>query len=112
MNLLDIASAFRAVFKEAKICGEVLEMASFPRRCCSFVSDLFQLYLLEKYDVFTWYMSGQYEYGWNGESHAWLETQDHRLIIDLTGDQYTNKKLKFTETVYIGHREDGPHNRI
>ena len=52
-------------------------------------------------------MSGRYGYGWDGESHAWLETLDHSRVIDITGDQYRCKKLKFTEAVYIGSRHDG-----
>lgn len=112
MDLLEIALAFRVAIEEAVSFGEVREMASFPSGCCSFASDLLQRYLVEKYDFFTWYMSGQYGYGWNGESHAWLETQDHRLVIDIIGDQYKNKKLKFTEPVYIGPREDGFHDEF
>ena len=110
MNLFEIASAFRTAIEEAVRCGEIRELAAFPVGCCSFASDLLQRYLIEKYDFFTWYMSGQYGHGWDGESHAWLETYDHRTVIDITGDQYRYKELKFTEPVYIGPREDGFHD--
>ena len=68
--------------------------------------------LVEKYEFFTWYMSGEYGYGENGESHAWLETYDHDLVIDITGDQYKYKKLRFEEPVYIGTRADGFHDKF
>ena len=62
-------------------------MAAFPRGCCSFASDLLQRYLIEQYSFHTWYMSGQYGYGWNAKNHAWLESEDC-TVIDITGDQY------------------------
>lgn len=33
-------------------------------------------------------------------------------MIDITGDQYKNKKLKFTEPVYNGPRADGFHDKF
>lgn len=110
-NLFEIATAFRAAIEEAVRTGELRELNTFPRGCCSYASDLLQRYLIEQYGFFTWYMSGRYGYGWNGESHAWLETQDG-IVIDITGDQYKNKKLKFTEPVYIGPRADGFHDKF
>lgn len=110
-DLYEIAVAFRAAIEEAIRAGEIREMLSFPTGCCTYASDLLQRYLIERYDFFTWYMSGRYEYGWDGESHAWLETQEG-TIIDITGDQYKNKKLKFTEPVYVGPRTDGFHNKF
>ncbi len=110
-DLSEIATAFRAAIEAAVEAGEIREMCSFPFGCCAYSSDLLQRYLIEKYDYFTWYMSGRYSYGWDGESHAWLETQDG-IVIDITGDQYKNKKLKFTEPVYIGPRADGFHNKF
>ena len=97
--------------EEAVRAGEIKEMATFPRGCCSFASDLLQRYLIEQYNFFTWYMSGQYGYGWDAESHAWLETQDG-IVIDITGDQYAFKKLKFTKPVYVGPRLDGFHDKF
>ena len=111
IDLFHIASAFRTAIEEAIRAGEIQEMATFPRGCCSFASDLLQRYLTEQYGIFTWYMSGHYGYGWDGESHAWLETQDE-IVIDITGDQYRYKKLKFTEPVYIGSRDDGFHDKF
>ena len=111
-DLYEIVSAFRTAIEEAVRAGEIREMASFPCGCCSYASDLLQRYLIEQYGIFTWYMSGRYGYGWEGESHAWLETHDHGLVIDITGDQYRCKKLKFTEAVYIGSRNDGFHDKF
>lgn len=84
-NLYEIATVFRAAIEKALGAGELREMMSFPSGCCSYASDLLQRYLIERYDFFTWYMSGQYGYGWGGESHAWLETQEG-TVIDITGD--------------------------
>lgn len=57
-------------------------------------------------------MSGEFEFGEDGESHAWLETQDHSTVIDITGDQYKYKRLKFTEPVYVGTRDNGFHDKF
>lgn len=108
-DLYEIASAFRTAIEEAVRAGEIREMMSFPTGCCSFASDLLQRYLLEEHGLFTWYMSGRYGYGWDGESHAWVETQEG-TVIDITGDQYKYKSLKFTEPVYVGPRADGFHD--
>lgn len=110
-DLYEVASVFRTAIEEAVRAGEIPKMASFPCGCCSYTSDLLQRYLIEQYGVFTWYMSGRYGYGWDGESHAWLETQAG-IVIDITGDQYAFKKLKFTEPVYIGPRADGFHDKF
>lgn len=109
-DLYEMALSFRTAIEEAVRNDEIREMASFPRGCCSFASDLLQRYLLEQ-NIFTWYMSGRYGYGLDGESHAWLETQDG-TVIDITGDQYKNKKLKFTVPVYVGSRTDGFHDKF
>ena len=112
LDLYEIATVFREAIEAALKAGEIREMHSFPCGCCSYASDLLQRYLIEQYEFFTWYMSGEYGYGADGESHAWLETQDHRVVIDITGDQYKYKKLKFTEPVYIGARTDGFHDKF
>ena len=111
-DLYEIAKAFRAAIEAAVGAGEIREMRSFPCGCCSYASDLLQRYLIEQYEFFTWYMSGEYGNGEDGESHAWLETQDHNVVIDITGDQYKYKKLRFTEPVYVGPRDDGFHDKF
>jgi hypothetical protein len=111
LDLYEIATAFRAAIEEAVRIGELRELNTFPRGCCSYASDLLQRYLIEQYGFFNWYMSGRYGYGWDAESHAWLETQDG-IVIDITGDQYAFKKLKFTIPVYIGPRADGFHDKF
>lgn len=111
-DLFRIASLFRTAIEEAVRYGEIREMATFPCGCCAFASELLQRYLIEQYDVPTWYVSGRYGYGWTGESHAWLETQD-KVVIDITGDQYKySEQLRFTEPVYIGVRRDGFHDKF
>lgn len=82
----------------------------FPIGCCGMASDLLQRYLFEQ-GIFTWYMSGRHGYGIDSESHAWLETTDG-TIIDITGDQYKYKKLKFKTPVYVGVLADRFHDRF
>ena len=68
-------------------------------------------YLYEN-GIITFYVSGSYGYGWdNSESHTWLETEN-KTVIDITGDQYRNKKLRFTEPVYVGTRNNGFHDQF
>ena len=85
-------------------------MLSFPDGCCTYASDLLQKHLYKK-GIITDYMSGQYGDGFNSESHAWLETKDG-IVIDITGDQYKNKELKFTTPVYVGSRVNGFHDKF
>ena len=111
-DLYAIATAFREAIEAALKAGELREMRSFPCGCCSYASDLLQRHLIEQYEFFTWYMSGELGYGEGGESHAWLETQNHGTVIDITGDQYKNKMLRFTEPVYVGTRADDFHDKF
>ena len=108
-ELYRIACSFRKAIEAAKNAREINEMLSFPEGCCTFASDLFQRFLVEECGIQTYYMSGRYGYGKNGESHAWLETKDG-TVLDITGDQYKSKNLKFTEEVYVGPRNDGFHD--
>lgn len=85
-------------------------MAAFPCGCCTYASDLFQRFLFER-GIITLYISGQYGYGWEAKSHAWLETEDG-IVVDITGDQYRNKELKFAEPVYVGEITDGFRDRF
>lgn len=117
MSLLDLnrlkflAFNFRKAIEATIVDVELQEMSTFPRGCCSFASDLLQRYLFEQ-GIESKYMSGRLGYGWHGESHAWLETADG-IVIDITGDQYTNNKhITFNTSVYVGTRNDGFHNRF
>lgn len=112
LDLYEIATDFRAAIEGAVRAGETRELMSFPTGCCSYASDLLQRYLIEQYEFFSWYMSGEYGYGKDAESHVWLETHDHSVVIDITGDQYKYKKLMFTEPVYVGSRVDGFHDKF
>ncbi len=109
-DIYRIAAEFCSAIEEAIQNGEIRKMASFPTGCCGMASDLLQRYLYEL-GIFTWYMSGRYGYGVNGESHAWLETMDG-TVIDITGDQYKYKKLRFTDPVYVGLRANGFHDKF
>lgn len=111
-KLFEMASSFRKAIKDAIDSGNLREvnLLGFPNGCCTYASDLLQRHLFEK-GIVTIQMSGEYGNGWTGESHAWLETLDG-IVIDITGDQYKNKSLKFTIPVYVGTRFDGFHDRF
>lgn len=111
-KLYEIAKSFREAIERAIKFGDLTEidMQKFPVGCCSYASDLLQRYLIEQ-GFFTWYISGNYGCGWESESHAWLETED-AIVIDITGDQYEDKELNFTQSVYVGPREDGFHDQF
>ncbi len=59
--------------------------------------------------IITRHISGRLDYGWDGGSHAWLETP-HGVVIDITRDQYKYKTPRFTVPVYAGPRADGFHD--
>lgn len=112
-NLHMLVSSFREAIVESISSGDIREISEygFPNGWCTYASDLLQKYLFDQ-GIFTWYISGCYDYGQYGESHAWLETMDG-TVIDITGDQYRyNKQLTFSDPVYIGPREDGFHNQF
>ena len=110
VELYHILTSFRQAIKEAVNSGDLFDMKSFPFECCSYTSSLLQRYLIEEYGYFTWYMSGEYDNNGDFDSHAWLENIDHSLVLDITGDQFRYKRLKFTKSVYIGSRNNGFHN--
>lgn len=64
-----------------------------------------------QYGINTVFVSGRYGYGPDGEKHEWLETDDG-IVIDITGDQYKYKQLKFVEPVYVGTRKNGFHDKF
>jgi len=113
MELYSIALLFRKAIESAIETGDITysNMLCFPVGCCGFASDLLQRYLYEN-GIITFYVSGTYGYGWNNsESHTWLETENG-TVIDITGDQYSNKRLKFKKPVYVGTRNNGFHNKF
>lgn len=85
-----LAIAFRMAISRAQESGELSRtvIASFPRACCGYTSDLLQRYL-DKHGIKTWYVSGTYRDPStnDSQSHAWLELADG-TVIDITGDQF------------------------
>jgi len=110
LKLYEIASRFRKAIEEAVYCGEIIEinMQKFPQGCCTYASDLLQKYLYEQ-GIPTYLISGHQEYGYDGESHSWLETEDG-TVIDITVDQFAYREPRFITGIYVGKREDGFHN--
>ena len=92
-ELYKIAVAFRRAIEMAISDGKIKEMVSSPKGCCTYATNLLQRHLFEK-GFFTWNMAGKYETETEFESHSWLETKNG-IVIDITGDQYTNKTIKF-----------------
>lgn len=104
-------NAIVAVIKDRKVVFN--NLYAFPRGCCGYASDFLQRYFLEELNVFTWYVSGEFGYGVRSESHTWLESEDHSVVIDITGDQYkNNSRIPFSAAVYVGDRNDGFHNKF
>ena len=85
-------------------------MSSFPFGCCSYASNLLNKHLMQ-YGINTVFVSGRYGYGPDGEKHEWLETDDG-IVIDITGDQYKYKQLKFVEPVWVWTRKNGFHDKF
>lgn len=85
-----LAIDFRKAIDRALKAGELHRtvIASFPRGCCGYTSDLLQRFLDEN-GIKTLYVSGTYRnYSTNdSQSHAWLELSDG-TIADITGDQF------------------------
>lgn len=85
-----LAIDFRRAIDRALKAGELHRtvIASFPRGCCGYTSDLLQRFLVEN-GIKTLYVSGTYRnYSTNdSQSHAWLELFDG-TIVDITGDQF------------------------
>lgn len=108
VDIENIAIRFRAAIEEAILTEDFssdINMLSFPRGCCTYASDMLQKCLYD-HGIKTWYISGQYGYGWDAESHSWLETNDG-IVIDITGDEYCDRKppIKYCKKVYVGPRD-------
>ena len=105
-----LASDFRKAIERALEADRLYRtvIASFPRGCCGYTSDLLQWYLAEK-GITTRYVSGTYrDCSTNySQSHAWLELTDG-TIVDITGDQFRNKPrpLQNDFPVYCGKTND------
>lgn len=115
-ELYNTALDFRTAMEETRRCGDIIPyyhgfLTEFPRGCCDITSDFLQRYLEEQYSFKTVSISGEYGYGYNAESHAWLETEDG-TVIDITGDQYKYKRIQFDKPVYVGSRQDGFHDKF
>ena len=115
IDLFGTAKSFRTAIEETIRKDKIYyyNLRFFPQGCCTYVSDLLQRYLVEKFEFYTWLMSGEFEKENDFESHAWLETPDHNTVIDISGDQYRNNKyLSFDQPVYVGTRIDGFHDKF
>lgn len=101
-----LATDFRKAIDRALKAGELHRtvIASFPRGCCGYTSDLLQRFLDEN-EIETLYVSGTYrDCSTNdSQSHTWLELTDG-TVVDITGDQFRNKSYPLQNDcpVYCG----------
>lgn len=98
-----VAEHFRRAIDEAKAEGQFDwkyeqyhkdRMRKFPHDCCDDTCDLLWHYLFNEYNVVLQQISGKYRK--ENTRHNWLETTDG-LIIDLTGDQFTGRRIMYAE---------------
>lgn len=107
-EIYELAARFRAAIDRALSDGAFADdpdFNGFPDGRCGYTSDLLAKWLHEN-GVETLYMSGQNGYGWDSQSHAWLETYDG-LVIDITRDQFKQRRgaLYSNDRVYVGEQD-------
>ena len=107
-ELKEIAMRYRKAIEKAIQTKEIIDynLVNFPKGCCSFVSDYLQRYLYEQ-GIESLYVSGEYGYGCEWYSHAWLVAYED-IIVDITGDQYQDNKgeLFYDIPVYVGEEDE------
>ena len=101
-DIYQMAAEFRAAILKARTNREVSGdglIERFPIGNCGVACDLLGRYLLEQAGVRSWYTSGVI----GSESHVWL-TLENGVIVDITGDQYSNRTgmLHYDLPVYVG----------
>ena len=101
-----LVGQFRDAIDRAKKKGEFETydgFVNFPRGSCGDTSLLLAQFLLEN-DIRTDYVCGTS----NNQSHAWLLTDNHNTIIDITGDQFEGDPdfLNYDKSVYVGAEDD------
>ena len=88
-EIFQLAKKFRNAILKANANGEFFRagfIERFPEGNCGIVCDLLGRYLLEYANVRSWYTSGEIKL----ENHVWL-TLEKKIIVDITGDQYSNR---------------------
>lgn len=111
-TVLQLATEFREAMEQAQEDGVFrndIFLKFFPRRSCGEASTLLAEYLMENGHS-TCYICGTY-YGDDEDymqSHAWLLTDDEKLIVDITGDQFRGNPhfLYFDEPVFVGKHHE------
>lgn len=105
-----LAISFRKAIDLAKNDGQFdsdFSFCNFPRACCGDTCCLLGQYLLDN-GIKTWYVCGMK----GRQSHAWLSmenpTEKESLIIDITGDQFSQDPvyLHYRKTIYVGEVDD------
>jgi hypothetical protein len=88
------ASDFRAAIERAERARLPISFERFPRGSCGDAALLLGTYLLEVKTLEFQYMLGERHYDDSGfpHSHAWL--QRGSLIIDITADQFPDKRAR------------------
>lgn len=112
-KIMTTAIAFRNAIEASIENGEFANdifLSCFPNGCCGECSDLLAHHLLLQ-GINSKYVCGSYYYDdpeIGPQSHAWLDIDG--LIVDITGDQFKNKKefMYYDTPVYVGEM-DGFH---
>lgn len=71
----------------------------FPTGCCGDTTNLLGLYLKQKYDISTEYVSATGLGDNQDQSHAWLTCGD--FIVDITADQFNDKGYAVADVVIM-----------
>jgi hypothetical protein len=108
IKIHELATRFRNAIERSISEGAFYDdpdFNGFPSGRCGYTSELLAKWLHEN-GLETLYMSGQYGYGWEGQSHAWLETYDG-IVIDITRDQFKDRHdvLYSNDKVYVDEQD-------
>ncbi len=95
--IFQYAKRFRQAI-EKLTTNDIIEsqwFGEFPKGCCGDTTMLLARYLLENQAIQTKYQWGIF----NKQTHAWLELERNKMIIDITADQFddVDEEVVFTD---------------
>lgn len=99
MELLEIASAFRAAAETLKLqINKPAIMVEFPRGCCGDFTVVLGAFLCAR-GLTAMVVEADEKGVTHGDNHAWLEVSG--LVVDITGDQFPGRP-----PVYVAPADD------
>ena len=69
-------------------------LKGFPNGCCDHASEMLGKFLLDQFDLEPIYVRAERFEGGEPRTHAWIEFNE--LVIDITGDQFSNPAVQVT----------------